>query len=492
MLSADTQQRLMTLLLALAEWERRLEAGRVALAAVDDFEPYSCFTALDRFSQGYLTSADLQVFMRTKGVDMPEKAAFHLVKTLDSNCDGKITYHDFLRFILPSSKVYLSTIAVSRRVRRDGLFGLAEKQLFALFTLQIEANTSINRLRESLWSRSDFSLLEGFRWLDELETGYVSELALGNVMGKAGVREGAREIVRRYDSDNDGKLGYLDYVELVTPSQPLYREVSTSIKSTRSTTPSPLKSHYSLPSSTSPKKKPPQHHSFELISDLFKLQCDLSRKLEKNKEELALKPDFTLARLFKCLKKRGKWIPLEGLLSVLGEIGMEMNEEDLFLMVGTVEVVFTGQLSAKDITDLILPKQIDYARLLTTRICDLPAHFTPSDFSSDTLTSLFSVFSSTLEARKTIEICKQRLISYSDFHPSEAFSILDSGKTGKISIDQLHSALERFGVFAANRDLMGLFWSYDANQDGTISYAEFVKAVTPRLTVPRKGEEVTS
>ena len=48
--------------------------------------------------------------------------------------------------------------------------------------------------------------------------------------------------------------------------------------------------------------------SFELIAELFKLQCELAREVEKTKEELALKADFTLARLFRCLHKAGKLV----------------------------------------------------------------------------------------------------------------------------------------------------------------------------------------
>lgn len=489
MLSPETQDLLFGLLVCMAEWEERIESGRTVLVGLEDFEPYSSFTALDRFAQGYLTSADLQAFLRTKGLEITEKAAFHLGKTLDTNGDGKVTYHDFLRFILPTSKVYLSTIAVSRRPKREGLYGLVEKQLFSLFSLQLEANRAVERLRSALWSCSDFSLLDGFRCLDELEAGSISELALRRVLEKAGHATGSKAIIARFDNDNDGKIGYLDYVELVTPSQPLYREVSSSaMKQSQglSRTPSPTRPR-TLPNSTSPKKKfRPSDRSFELIAELFKLQCDLAREVEKTKEELTLKADFTLARLFRCLRKTGKWVPLDAFMTVLRTLGLEISEEDLYLLVGTVEVVLEGKLSAKDIADMMIPKQIDYARLLTTRICDQSQRFSINDFSAETKDSLYMVFFQALESRKTIETCKQRLIGYADFRPSEAFGELDSARSGKITIDQLHGALKRFGVFAASRDVMGLFWSYDANQDGSISYAEFVKAVTPRLSLPRK------
>ena len=491
MLSAETQDLLFGLFVCIAEWEERVEAGRTALVGLENFEPYSSFTALDRFSQGYLTSADLQAFLRTKGLEIAEKAAFHLGKTLDSNGDGKVTYHDFLRFLLPTSKVYLSTIAVSRRPKREGLYGLVEKQLFSLFSLQLEANRAIERLRAALWSRSDFSLLEGFRCLDELEAGAISEFALRRVLEKAGISTGSKAIIARFDSDNDGKIGYLDYVELITPSQPLYREISNSASKQAqglSRTPSPVRPR-TLPSTASPHKKSrPCDRSFELIAELFKLQCELARKVEKTKEELALKADFTLARLFRCLRKAGKWVPLDAFMAVLRTLGLEISEEDLYLLVGTVEVVLEGKLSAKDLAEMVIPKQIDYARLLTTRICDLSQRFSITEFCSETQNCLYSVFAQALESRKNIETCKQRLIGYADFRPSEAFGELDTARSGKITIDQLHCALKRFGVFAASRDVMGLFWTYDSNQDGSISYAEFVKAVTPRLTVPVKGQ----
>ena len=495
MLSPETQEKLLSLLAEIVRCESTLESARVDLANVQDFEPFTCFSSLDRFSQGFLTCADVLKFLRSKGVTLTEKDGFLLAKALDSNGDGKVTYHDFLRFVLPSSKVYLSTLAVQRKARREGLHGEVEQRVFALFETLLAGVRDVEKGRQAVFARGDFTLLDGFRWMDELNVGYISELSIRRILARLHLETSAKLILTRFDTDCDGKLSYLEYVDLVMPMQQLYREPSSASKPShgqRSTTPSPVRSRMTPQLSSSPKKRAHPDSSFTHLAHLLQVQCSVTHSTELAKEALSLRPDFSLTRLFRVLRKAGKWIRISDLCTMLKNLDMDLSDEELFLLVGTVEVVLAGKVDAGMIVDMVTPKQLDYARLLSTRIIGGGQGFTIDNFSEETLKSLASVFEAQLSAKKSIESEKQLCISQPDFHPSEAFSELDTDKTGKITIDQLHHTMKRYGVFATHRDLMPLFNSYDSNQDGTISYSEFVRAVTPRLAAKRTFEELST
>jgi hypothetical protein len=208
--------------------------------------------------------------------------------------------------------------------------------------------------------------------------------------------------------------------------------------------------------------------------------------LEVAKEDLALMSDFTIAKVMRAFKKSGNWVRLSEFTNGLKKLEIDLVEEDMFLLVGTMEVVLSGKLKCAQLAQMLVPKQLDYARLMSTRVLPTSVQFDLQDFAPDTWKGLSALFTAHLRARKSIEAIKQSLSSNPEFHPSEAFNELDGDRNGKITIDQLYHALKRHGVFATHKDLMGLFNIYDSNQDGTISYAEFVKAVTPRLSAKKQ------
>jgi hypothetical protein len=59
-----TKSKLGELLLTIAEDELIIEQQRQMLASMQEFEPYSAFTRLDRENKGFVTGRDIQQFIR--------------------------------------------------------------------------------------------------------------------------------------------------------------------------------------------------------------------------------------------------------------------------------------------------------------------------------------------------------------------------------------------------------------------------------------------
>jgi len=78
---------------------------------------------------------------------------------------------------------------------------------------------------------------------------------------------------------------------------------------------------------------------------------------------------------------------------------------------------------------------------------------------------------------KEVEIQKEILYSHALFGPAEAFKILDRDSKGKITNDDLNHILE--GA-SSPESIARFITKYDLDNDEALSYAEFLKAVTPK------------
>jgi Ca2+-binding EF-hand superfamily protein len=57
---------------------------------------------------------------------------------------------------------------------------------------------------------------------------------------------------------------------------------------------------------------------------------------------------------------------------------------------------------------------------------------------------------------------------------------LDRDENGFITMDEFRAILEDHCIFATKNDLVGLLKRYDKNQDGKVSYSEFINEMTPK------------
>jgi len=66
------------------------------------------------------------------------------------------------------------------------------------------------------------------------------------------------------------------------------------------------------------------------------------------------------------------------------------------------------------------------------------------------------------------------------FNVYEAFKALDKNEIGSVSIDEFKELLLDHGIYASSKDLLNLVQRFDKNQDGKVTYSEFVQEITPK------------
>lgn len=78
------------------------------------------------------------------------------------------------------------------------------------------------------------------------------------------------------------------------------------------------------------------------------------------------------------------------------------------------------------------------------------------------------------------ECIRERLQNRLGFSTFQAFKALDKNKNGFIGVEEIKGLLNEFGICVSQRELLLLLSRFDKNQDGKVSFNEFVKEIRPR------------
>lgn len=77
------------------------------------------------------------------------------------------------------------------------------------------------------------------------------------------------------------------------------------------------------------------------------------------------------------------------------------------------------------------------------------------------------------------ERLRQKLSKRAYFDPSEAFEALDKNDKGYLTIEEFKRELNKYGFYTSNNDLKCLVKRFDRDEDGRVSYKEFINEIRP-------------
>lgn len=225
MVSLETERRLAEFLSQVANGERQVELARQSLSENPDFEPYSVFKLVDKLDRASLGLFELRDFLDYSRVVASEFEVSQLIKQYDSDSDLRLTIGDFNQLVLPSARPTLRELALSRpsypRVSVD-----VEYLFTRLLEKEILYQRTIEDFKRSLSARYDFNLLDAFKLIDRPSTAFITVDKLYSFLRRNGIsvfEEDMDAILRRLDTDADGRLSYSEFIEAVLPSEPTYR-----------------------------------------------------------------------------------------------------------------------------------------------------------------------------------------------------------------------------------------------------------------------------
>lgn len=378
----------------------------------------------------------------------------------------------------------------------------------------------------------DFSLIDGFRMIDVDGLGYITPQNLAGFLQRNGIRQCEETIdgvLYRLDKDRDGNLNYTEFIDSVMPSDPRFhpklkmRSVidpsythsslvhsSTPNKSQR-TTKSPKK----RPLSAKDKKSVSKSINFEsptksknmvqrnkarivnsnlnvdvlrlkekkeliALASIFKDHIILDKDLEKIKDQLALRLDFTIQDLFLHFSNSNS-----GSISELEfEIGLKSFKifpqgNSFFLLFRRYDRNSDGRLDLQDFWNLFTPRACNYSHLLKSRFSS--AKFR-GKFSIETNELIKECFRNLFIAEESLEGMRIRLHSRPNFNASSIYELLVNPRQDYITTNEFRDVLRRANYFPTEKDLDALFSFFDTNKDGKVTYHEFTRALVPKFS----------
>lgn len=81
---------------------------------------------------------------------------------------------------------------------------------------------------------------------------------------------------------------------------------------------------------------------------------------------------------------------------------------------------------------------------------------------------------------ESAEFLRKKLSRRPGFSAHDAFSACDQDRNGFITREEFKNILKEYGFYATENEVRWLVDRYDRNNDGRISYAEFIDEILPK------------
>lgn len=530
MLSVETSTRLAELFWSVIEGERQVEIVRQVLAEQDRFSPYAAFRELDRFHNGFLTSADLVEFLRKNAVDVGEREGYLLLRACDSNSDGRLSYSDFTAAVLPDSTDHLDLVK-SRAHAEEG--AMAAEVLYAIvrvFERELQHLRDVERAKEALICRSDFNLLDAFRRVDQLDDSVLTRDSVRGFLMSHAYRPSADDIeafMRRVDRDHDDAVNYVEFVDCVLPAEPYYHVRGSLNSSTSQSYSQSLRSSGALRGSyeLSPRGSANRHEM--RISDREEvgspLKAGMRTSFKQSNHELTrstLSPSSysspikaspghhssytAFSPLKSSVDRPNKFSPLPSSRDSPRRPSPE-PVQDQFLStplrssrsqhhhspLRTSSPMRAVELRLSHLT----PKPQKQSFLTPRRsVSKSPRVSSKARTPSKTLRGsrslifheLIKSFASQISLDKELDIVRQKLSLRADFNLEDAYRMFDNNTRGFITAKDMSDTLNFLDLHPSTEDLYTWFRRFDQNSDGRLTFRDFCCMFTPQQCEYRK------
>lgn len=221
----------------------------------------------------------------------------------------------------------------------------------------------------------------------------------------------------------------------------------------------------------------------EKLIDAFREYVKLELELDEAKSRLASQPDFNLMDAYQMVDKFSKgWVTAPEIIEALADLGAYPHKDDVYLFVRRYDRDGDGRILYSDFCDALTPWDESVASAMARR----PAYHIQHGYCR---THFFMIetrnmFLSTLRTHFTVEeqaeMLRKRLSRRPNFNIHEAFQAIDRDSNGYLTRTEMRRILGDNGVYVSERDLCMLVGRFDRNNDGRISYAEFMEEMVSK------------
>lgn len=215
----------------------------------------------------------------------------------------------------------------------------------------------------------------------------------------------------------------------------------------------------------------------------FKEQIKMEQELEDARSRLALQSDFNLPDAFDILDGGSKgYTTTYEIVDVLATFGVYVSREDVQLFVKRYDKNNDGKLRYHEFCEAFNPKTASYSTQLNLRKSYYSGlRYAKTDyFTRDTRDLFLRTLKTHFSVEQSAEYLRKRLFRRPGFNAHDAFTACDTDKNGYITRVEFKNILRDYGFYATETEAQWLIDRYDRNNDGRISYSEFVEEIMPK------------
>ena len=172
----------------------------------------------------------------------------------------------------------------------------------------------------------------------------------------------------------------------------------------------------------------------------------------------------------------------------LSDIGVGSQMEDVELFFTRFNRKRNGRIDFGEFAEA-LDSSDDYLKVMLARRHSSERRLNPYRkddlFSLETADSFKELLQTHLRVESSAESMRQHLAKNPYFDLNTAFSMADYSRRGAFTKDELRMTLERRGCFISDNEAKSVARKFDFNNDGIITFSEFVDEVRPKSPVRR-------
>ena len=312
----------------------------------------SLVSTFDLISKGQnsFNRDELQSFLKDNGVRVSESLVFAMFRRMDKDGDGVVSISDFVDCFskekefenLKSSKSVKGlndetreTISCSGRNSQRFLKD-AEKSLKKLMKGLIQQEKELDRYREAICFRADFTIKAVFSLFDKKKRQTVSDLEFERGLREFNIKTSANNIFliyRHYDCNNDGLLTFSNFLEILSPRSQVHKN----LLNNRGT--------FQLSQETK-----------SLLTQIFLLVIELEQNADRLRKQLSSK-NCTLIELFRIIDKSGTGVAtINEFREVLKQYRIQPTINDLNSLVSRFDSNRDGKVTFTEFFEQVTPK----------------------------------------------------------------------------------------------------------------------------------------
>jgi Ca2+-binding EF-hand superfamily protein len=235
---------------------------------------------------------------------------------------------------------------------------------------------------------------------------------------------------------------------------------------------------------------------FEIeILKTIQAMCQQHEQVLKIQNDLAMREDFDIILLFAHMDRSKKGvIGLKDFETGMARIGIFPHRSDICLLMKTYDLQTESKLDFSTFSCMIMPEDLEFKQLMLERIQRSQATQNPIDIhrtengylstiSKDTYHTLVRLFDKLLIMVVALEALKQRLQSKIGVDLSQSYKLLQKQNSTLLTTRDLEILYDSRNINIQHKELSNWIRWADKDRDGSLSFTDFVRSLTPIMSV---------